>query len=59
MKQIYKNRFKTQERPCCNGKTCYDKKSAKTARNYCLKKGRINIRIYHCYVCNKWHLTHK
>lgn len=51
----------------CNGKICFDKKSAESARNKRLKPKRRDrrrntpeqLRIYHCQICNHWHLTSK
>jgi hypothetical protein len=50
---LYKN-----PRQFCNGKQCYDKKTAQTIRNSRGKHGTL-LRIYPCDVCNRWHLTHK
>lgn len=41
----------------CNGKRCYDKKSAQTARNGRYSADHIKLRIYPCDKCNYWHLT--
>lgn len=43
----------------CNGKPCYDKRTAETARNRRLRgqKAPDYLRIYHCPKCNHWHLT--
>lgn len=46
------------ERPRCNGKICFDKRSAVTSRNLRMKKGSIDLRIYPCPSCGYWHLTH-
>jgi len=43
----------------CNGKKCYDKKSALTAKNKRFKDSHIKLRIYQCDICNQWHLTSK
>ena len=43
----------------CNGKPCYDKKSAMSAKNKRFKEDHIKLRIYHCDECNHWHLTSK
>ena len=42
----------------CNGKNCYDKKGAQTQRHF-LKRGVKDLRIYHCEICNCWHLSSK
>jgi len=51
----------------CNGKKCFSKRDAETARNKRLKPKRHqrrhntpdSLRIYHCQTCNGWHLTSK
>lgn len=51
--------------PKCNGKICYSKKDAETARNHRTKgRGRRHnrpdfLRVYHCPDCNFFHLTSK
>lgn len=44
---------------CSNGKVCYDKRGAQTARNKRERNGSEPLRIYQCPKCNQWHLTHK
>jgi len=39
------------------GKNCYDKKTAQSMMNHRHKRG-AKLRIYHCPLCNWWHLTH-
>lgn len=43
----------------CFIKKQYDKKTAQTVKNVLLKKGVQYLRIYHCPICNNWHLTSK
>ena len=43
----------------CNGKVCYDKKGAQTARNNQYKKYHAELYIYNCKWCSYWHLTHQ
>ncbi len=44
----------------CNGKKCYSKRDAQTAKNFRLEEGTADqLRIYQCNFCNYWHLTHK
>ena len=46
-----------EEATYCNGKVCYDKKGAQTARNNQYRKHHIELQIYSCMYCNQWHLT--
>jgi len=39
------------------GKEKYSKREAQEARNRCRKRGSGDLRIYHCFHCNGWHLT--
>ncbi len=41
----------------CNGKHCYDKKTAQTARNKRFKEDHVALRIYFHDKCGLWHLT--
>lgn len=52
---IYENR---QSKKCC-GKMAYSKKDAQATLNKCQKQKRKKqpVRIYHCPLCKKWHLT--
>lgn len=43
----------------CNGKGCYSKKEALTMVNDIRRRGRGQMRAYHCEECNTWHLSHK
>jgi hypothetical protein len=48
----------------CGSKARYARKAdAAYAKNYRLHRSRLNapgfLRIYHCPVCNGWHLTRK
>lgn len=47
------------ERIQCKGKNCYDKKGAMTALNFNKGnlRGHTKLSIYHCDICNWWHLT--
>ncbi len=40
----------------CNGKVCYDKKGAMTAKNKRWEEDHIALRIYQCEGSH-WHLT--
>lgn len=41
------------------GKSCFDKRSAQTKKNYLEKHHGKRLRIYQCDVCiGAWHLTH-
>ncbi len=40
---------------CANGKVCFDKKGAQSARNRRLKHDRIPLRIYPCGLGGSWH----
>lgn len=42
----------------CRGKTKFDKKTATTSKNSRMKEDHVALRIYHCPLCNGWHLTH-
>lgn len=55
MKRPKKN-FKIQKFNCQN-KNRYDKKGAISARNLFWRKQHKELRIYHCPICNHWHLT--
>lgn len=50
------NRAKLQY---CNGKPCYDKRSAVTAANKRFRENHTKLRIYQCDQGDHWHLTHK
>ena len=39
------------------GKPCYDKKGAITAKNARMKNDHMKLREYHCDDCNCWHLS--
>ena len=39
------------------GKICYDKKGAISAKNLRYKQDKIKLRAYWCNKCNFWHLT--
>lgn len=41
----------------CDKKQVYSKKDAQTVRNLRMKSGSKELRIYHCPICNGWHLT--
>ena len=41
----------------CNGKPCYDKKGSISAKNKRYKMDHTELRIYHCPICNHWHIT--
>lgn len=41
----------------CNGKPCYEKRSAVTAKNRRWKLDHVDLRVYHCNDCNNHHLT--
>ena len=43
----------------CQGKKCYDKKGAQTAKNKRFKDSHTELRIYQCPICDYWHLTSK
>ena len=43
----------------CNGKVCYDKRTAVTAQNHRYHEDHILLRIYQCPECNHFHLTKK
>lgn len=43
----------------CGKKVRYDKKGATTAKNLRQKFDKSYLRIYECYRCGGWHLTHK
>lgn len=40
------------------GKNCYDKRGAETARNKRWREDHVRLRIYQCDDCGAWHLTH-
>jgi len=40
-----------------DGKPCYDKKAAVTARNKQWKDRHVALRVYECALGNHWHLT--
>jgi hypothetical protein len=52
--------FQRTPRDFCEGKTCYSKVEAATARNQAMRR-RDNhpkhLRIYECPLCGRWHLT--
>ncbi|MGH7249693.1 MAG: hypothetical protein ACREGC_01850 [Minisyncoccia bacterium] len=39
------------------GKVCYDKRGAISAKNLRYKRDRVELRIYWCEYCNFFHLT--
>jgi len=47
----------TANQEYCNGKKCYDKKGAITAKNYRYHEAHIELRIYECPDCGFYHLT--
>ncbi len=50
--KAYKHRCWYQQ-----GKICYDKKSAVSAKNLRFREDKIRLREYWCPHCNFWHLT--
>lgn len=42
----------------CGDKVCYDLRGAQTARNSRKKEAHVDLRIYLCPQCGKFHLTH-
>jgi hypothetical protein len=50
-----------EQRAKCDrtGKTCFDKKSAVTAKNKREREDHETLRIYECPHCGAWHLTHQ
>jgi len=48
--------FYEKAKQYCNGKQCYDKKTAQTLRNARGNHGTL-LRIYQCDLCDSWHLT--
>jgi len=59
MSDFYKNLNAFRDFKKCRGKNCYEKKSALSALHFREKAGVKHLRIYHCTLCNMWHLTHK
>ncbi len=43
--------------PKCKGKVKYDKKGAQTVKNDRMRMEHTELRIYHCPLCNGWHVT--
>ena len=43
--------------PC--GKSCFDKKTAQTKKNFLEKHRGKRLRIYLCPKCEAWHLTNE
>ena len=41
-----------------SGKIMFDKRSAQTAANKRYDDDHVELRIYECPYCHRWHLTH-